>query len=1286
MGITQNGVPIGTTTTLGLYKYEPFSYTYSGTGGDTVTLVSASTLVRTLVTTSGSDVIFTSTGYTGSVSTAESIVLLTSPGNVTYTINVTLSAGRFTAPVSSSFTFNKNTSVATTYGAPILFTSPIAISPPTTIPTLPPGISFVQVDSQNYQLTGTPLATAPAQSFTIYGFGLVNTSQVVSKIVTITIAGEIISLSIDGGSNIPALNVGMPVGDRAITAVYPLSIAGNLAYTWSNLPDGLFFKDDVGIAQSSPFYPVDSNSTMVLTGTPTLLAAQQFAASGSSNRTVRVRATRLTPTPLSADLSLNFTFAPTVLFTSTPNVSIYAGDPIDPGQVTITAQTFFDPLNTPIALITAPILPPGVGLNYTSGSSNAFLAGTATTPAGSTAYTFTADNSNGVTRDTSINITVSNDVAYFLPSSISNDVCYNFVISRPLVQDLSGYYPAPIQYSAAAISGSSISLSITNLPAGVTANVSGNTLSLSGIPNTVTGLTTSTITATATNTGANVSRTLKWAVVNDVFTIVSPTLPSSNYTYIQHRLIDPVQFQATTLSGRSVSFWTPCNSGIYALPVGMSLSAQGKLTGAPDSNNGVLGDGSFPVKTFRITASTGYATGTFDISYATVGDFVLTGFDAGQTVTTGEVFSGVEMYGLPYSARTEPVVLQIKDNSLRLRGIGSNPTVAITNNMLSGDFTTADPLFPFYYFDVCGQFLGNSEYLGTVGATVTNADYAVHLGPLVSLVSNERFPTPSVPTYSPAIGVLSVINDTRFVAKARFGAITEDYAEWNSNVLSSGNTRGATDFCDVNVSTGNTAIAVAGEKMYRSTDGGQTWSTIASSNISGVLGVTGYYYSNVTYGAFSGDLPYMASVATDNSSNWVCVGRGYNSLGQERSIVRESTDDGLTWTDYAISPPIVLANQRTKLNYNAGRYFLTQFYSSGYSGVYTADPAVDIKGWLPAGIFQSSGGALTFAANGNKVMIGGSADASGNTLYLSSNNGDTWSAVTNPLGSALLLDGTYGDGKWVVSSANYTIYSTNDGASWSYFLTRFGGTQLISPAAAFMNVIFDKSGWMMMFTRSTQLWLNGHNPDTMRAFFQPFWIGVLPTPPVNTASYSFKRIVYSVIKSSAPASITWMAPANGFQEFIDVTPSTSYTLFQFCPISPITVNTDAPVKYIYYWARNLPRGLSLTFPDPADGDPSQITGTPSQYSDANQTVQLRSVTAYYGGHAYREIDMRVILPYIMKKQDGASGYTAWLRQYVNINGAQNARDSVVLPTQVQSLGEFTAPPAPSVVTDSNCPC
>lgn len=1255
-GIIVNGdpTPLATTSSIGFYKYEPFSYTYSPVGGETLSLVSASTLIRSLVSTSGSNIVFATSGYTGSVSTSEQIVLRLSPSGITYTINVTISAGRFTlTPPLTAFTFNKNTSVAATYGAPILFTSPIGVSPPTTVPTLPPGISFVQVDSQNYQLAGTPLTTAPAQSFTVYGFGLSNPAQVVSKAITITVAGEIISLSIDGGSNVPALNVGVPVGDRAITAMYPLSSAGNLAYTWSNLPDGLFFTDGAGAVQSSPFYPVDANSTMVLTGIPTLVAAQQFAAAGSSNRTVQVRATRLAPTALVADLSLNFTFAPTVLFTSTPNVAVYAGDPIDPGQVTITARTFFDPLNTPIALITAPVLPPGVGLSYTSGSSNAFLTGTATTPAGSTAYTFTADNSNGVTRDTSVNIVVSNDVIYFLSNSPSNDVCYNFVISRPLAQPLSGRYPSPIQYSAAADSGSPVSLSITNLPAGVTASVSGNTLTLTGIPNTVTGLTTSTITATAIDTGVTISRDMKHFVLADAM-VVSPT---SGLSFFQNQSVNPrIQFTGTTLSERVISSWTSPN-----LPTGLSISATGILTGTPlNATSGTA--------TFVLVSSTGFYAQSNTVSYKTIGDNAIVILNPRPTTVpvTGGAFSNVAITALSYSAK--PVTTFIS-NIFPVQ----NPSITLTTNptstAISGNLTPAGEVYPKYEFSIYTQVsnstVAEEKFVAYPNASSTRINYILDVSQISDYVPANGTDPLIFPRGRPTL-YKSRNQTTPVILPSNWSDTTPTLASLTFAYLG--------DFGH----SKNAIVMVAGADMYRVDNIipsrlDDTLSNINSANISNFSDIVGDYSNDPTYGVFTTPGPLLMTIASDRNSNWVVLGQGFEAgTGVEKSIVRTSTDDGQNWSDISISPPFVTRTSNSYLYYNNGRYFLAQPGS-----VYRADSS-NLSSWTDTGIMITSAGAAMAFSN-TKIIVSDKASA---TSFVSLDNGTTWNGLPGsdapPAGAYSNVELNQAFGTWVAalsSNASSFTYSYSNaatvaaGSNWASGNTYSGlaGGIDFDGSYFFFDSVFAGSNRSILVTDTDMNLLDIAPVGTDANIVQPPYT---------------RRALSRLAEVPTVTSITFDSFV-GASTVFELPTKPDITLFQYCGVN-IPVEVTPTSNYIYYYASNLPRGLRLVL-DPT-GSSADISGVPSLFTPQTESSTLYARIPSENAGAELQLEFRVILPYVMKKQDGASGYTAWLRHYVNVNGAQNARDSVVFPTQVQPLGQFTAPPAPSVVTDSNCPC
>jgi hypothetical protein len=95
-----------------------------------------------------------------------------------------------------------------------------------------------------------------------------------------------------------------------------------------------------------------------------------------------------------------------------------------------------------------------------------------------------------------------------------------------------------------------------------------------------------------------------------------------------------------------------------------------------------------------------------------------------------------------------------------------------------------------------------------------------------------------------------------------------------------------------------------------------------------------------------------------------------------------------------------------------------------------------------------------------------------------------------------------------------------------------------------------------------------------------------------------------------------------------------------------------------------------------------ISGAPVRTGTVNFTVYAKDSV----GITIINLKTNTIIPRIIRKQDGAGAYTSLLRQYTLVNAAQNARDNRVFPSQERALGEFMAPQAPDVVTQSNCPC
>jgi len=1241
MGVLINGSPFsGTSTTLAVYKYEIISYILTASGGDTsVTLISATTLIRALVAQVGDEVHFEApAGYSGNVSSAESIVVKSVPGDVTYTIGVTIGAGRFIlTPPLTSFTFNKNTRVEDTYGTSILFTSPIPISLPRSLTILPPGVGFVQLNSSNFYLTGTPLTTSPSTSYNIIGFGTPDTSKVISKTITITVNDEVITTSLAGGSNVSGMIVDFPIGERVITSAYPNRFAGNLVYSWNTLPDGIRFIDLSGNTVSSGFAPLDVNSTIRLVGVPSLTAAYSFASLSLSNYPVTVRATRQTTPQLTSSVVLNFSFAETVLFDPVSNVSVYTNAPIPFGTIPFTARTYFS--SSPVGMqfiVAAAGLPAGLVLSHTAGSSNAYLTGTST-GAGAGTYTLTAQNSNGVYRDVSVNIAISTDSVQFVSSSPIQDVSYSFIISRPLNQAKTSYYPGSIQYTATAASGSAITYSTANLPSGVTATTSGGSLTLTGIPDTIQSLQTAVITATAASTGADLSRNMNYRVLADTM-VVSPT---SGFSFFQNQTINRTQFTGTTLSERLITTWTSPD-----LPDGLSLSSTGFLAGSPI--NATSGNA-----TFTVVSSTGYYSQNNTITYKTIGDNALVLLNTNPTVTT-DVFSNVPISVIAYSAK--PVTTFVS-NILPPQ----NPPISLSTNALStsisGDVTTAGSVYPEYEFSIYTQVsnvtIDEQKFRLTTQTPSTPLHYILD----VSVTGGYVQPTGSTPLIFPtgvpklfknvtsAITASNWINETPTLTSSNFGYLSDfDHSK-------------------------NRIVLVAGSEMFRTTDisatGQDLFEKIGVGDISSLPDIVGDYSNVPSYSVYTSPGPLLMSIATNRNSNWLVAGQGFDSnTGTEYSIIRTSSNDGQTWVDISLSP-FVVRSSNTSLYYNNGRYFLSQPSSLYYAE--ENSPAI----WSNTGVsIDASGGSMAFS--NNTVLVN---DICGGVL-VSSNNGTSWSPLTpTPVSTGLgARKLAYGLGTWVAcmtdlvgGSTTYISISNSNtvavGSNWSSEAVSTGRVD---------GIDFDGSYFMMSLA-------TGDSSRNMFVDNVPF--SLTSNEFATNSSIVFTRRMRSRLIGYSNAAVTISTISNS-ATFIDPSKS-SYTLFQYVGAN-IPIELSPQSNFIYYYGSNLPQGLRIAL-DPS-GVFADISGVPSRFSDGFQSSTIYARIPQTDTVAGFPISFRVLVPFVMKKQDGASGYTAFLRQYVTVNGAQASRDSVALPVETRPIGEFMHPGAPMVITDSNCPC
>lgn len=1237
---------------IGVYAYEGFSYTISNPN-----------LTYTLQTVSNSSgfgvspsaLYFTKNGnlsYTFAITdlstnltagTTENFILQTVSGSsiLTSSNTVTIGAGRFLdgSGVSLSnnvYTFYKNEPID-----PIRLVAPsFTLKQPTSIPTLPPGLSFVSNASNIYSIAGTPLVTVPNSNYQIIGVQN-GGSKIVTTKFNMVISNERLRLVLDGSANIAGMTIGTPIISRTFTAIPP-SGSTLVRYAFPTLPDGITAQDSLGNVQTSPFTPLDASYTMVIAGTPTLAAAYAFsnAGAGSNGLVYPITASRTVPTPLlQTTQALTFKFAETVLFDQSTIPILYSGVPLVAGQNFFRATTNFS-TDVSISSIFSPDLRADLSLIFDASLSRATLTGTPTT-ASSANYTIRATNTNGVTRDLVTPITVTTDTVSFFSPTPAIDTCYSFILSRPIDQVKDGYYPYPITFAAQAASKLPVVLSAPGL-AGTGLSLSNGTIV--GIPTTVFSLTSLSVNATVTGSPATASRTIKFSILNDVFTIGN--IASSNFNFIQNIPITPFQIPVTTLSGRNI-----INFSTSGGPTGITINPAGVVSGTPLSTTPIAGN-------MTVEPTTGYASGTRDFSFNLIPDSILMTvpqpvyrFVAGDPVSiqiTGTSYSGTNVsnytvaspnYGLVVNPTTglisgnwtdsiPPNPILPSTGSLTFTAQAGNVTdtlpATFTVNPLVKRFSFAWALDKFYTYDDV-SWSTSVKFSGEQGFDILIKNSNVNGNFIVATASNVIWRSATGGDFLPLD--IDQLCCSKLAVKPEFptwwcsGIKLDDFAVPRATVIHSEDNATSWDFLsfiqdtgsnymlarDSNSNIGNAylrggvalaygdGVLMAGgladgagsPVMLRSLDDGSTW----------VNDVVGGFVNETAYYNF------------DNSSIWVATGSsGYNSLDSESSslsygfstdTIKYSTDQGQTWFNGA--------NDFTMIGYEV-IYANNTWLASGLDGV--SSSSYDLK--------------LKYSTDGSNW--------SNVTLFTS----DPFSNMSTPIIAPLPL-----------GSMNY------DGSNWNVFVR----TE-------------DLSG-----NKTLKLYSNPSISAAASTWTTEDLSGTFPTDTgLRIVSYTRPQYLRTTGSTTdLDISLTFITGDVGNGPIVSSPSSKSFLLYQYIPVS-IQFGTSGGVGNVYFFVTNSDLPPGLTF-NPLT---NILSGNSVDLGPASTLIYVQDSS----GITIENLSFTTILPRVIRKQDGAAAYTSLLKQYTEVLAAQSGRDQRMLPNQEVRLGEFMSPVPPTVITQT----
>ena len=1256
------------------FIYESFSYTISNPGSFTLTASNTPGIPPGYLVNNGSNVVFSALSNVMNVGTEVfSVTARDASGNVvaTSTNTVSVGAGRFldasgVSYAGRTFNFFKNEPIT-----PIPLVAPFAIATPTTVPTLPPGLVYTSNASNIFTITGTPLVTVPQSNYLVIGKATgANLGKIVTSQIGLSVSNERINLSLSGTPIVSPMTVGTAILPRTITARFPpYPSGGTLRYTFTGIPDGIRVTDLFGNTQPSPFIPSDLSNTLILQGTPTIAAANAYRDAGISSNTVTFFATRTNPLPvISNSIAVTFGFGETVLFDSVTIPTLYSGVPLDPSANFFRAQTYFS-TGSAISNIFSPNLRSDLSINFVPAQGRGYLTGTPVAT-GTGTFTIRAINSNAVSRDLSANITVASDSVFFVsPPTPAVDICYNFVLSRPVSLPLTGYYPANIQFQAFAASGNPINFSASGLSAtGLSlSNVSANTVEIVGTPDTVTPFTTVTITADVSGTPATASRTFKLEILDDEITFSEPT--PTQLSFIQNRAITPIQITATTLSERPVLSFTSPN-----LPTGLSITTTGLITGTPSSTSS---------GTFTVIASTGFMSDSNSYTYTLTPDSILLieGPQQSYMLTLGGSIPPATVSGLSYSG------IGVSNFVFTGLPITYGLTIDASTGIFGGTLTTSFPPDPVLPSNVTFTVQGDAGLLSETLPVELNTSNAA------------RFQW--------------------FAAKGTSFARTEStLANWATLASVTDPLFPLTDYSirPITVTSRSIIGITHSTEMLYSSNG----STFAVFNIP----VTPWPFYGIPDAPDVGPdytLNLGPKVIVRDSNSTTLYGTGYDVPVTQLGAFWKSTDDGQSWVRTfpllatGVTGRSWLANA---VSYGNAIAFQNNVLLIGGNGDAVFDPPIirstdggtswsavtgGIETWVTAFNVDAS---RWIAAGSDKYFPGSLYGTPSRTLRYSDNQGANWSLVTSGDFDYLADFVVYGNGIWIAVGRQYNggdgyIYyefrTSTDGLVWSSFTLPaanwYPSTRIYIPfedaelATVVTSILYDGTDFIVLVRNEN---FNG----SISSFFDFAYTHAADGSSLSTGWMTFPLPDLTdigeygapplrlqgrfPIATNTPQPILSFPSQVGNGPIVTSPTQRSVLLYQYVPITPITFSATG-TGIVYFFVENdaLPRGITF------DSVTNTLIGTPVLLGNTTVTVYAKDDN----GVSIVVLDFRVILPIVERQQTSAGAWTSLIRQYTIVNAAQNSVNGKVLPSNESILGEFTRPEPPDSVSasgDPNC--
>ena len=842
------------------------------------------------------------------------------------------------------------------------------------------------------------------------------------------------------------------------------------------------------------------------------------------------------------------------------------------------------------------------------------------TTAGTTSNIVTAMNFNGISNTTPLVITINPDIVTFTGTP-SNQ---SYIVSLPLASNA-------FQVQASATSGSVVtySSSLDFSLYGLTFNTTTGTLS--GVP--LSNLSNTPVTFTATDElGAFATVSPSFEIRRDVF-----TWPTYAPTFFQNRPITPFQIVVSTLSGRAIQSFSSTD-----VPPGLLLSSSGLITGTFEGSTN---------STFTVTATTGYqapsTTASQTYSYTAIADNLLiaqvNGIDS-----FSDTFS-VDFTTVQYSSDGVVYPTYSVSNVYPLQY--PEPVITMSpSGTLSGDFTEVPTPYPTYVADIIATYSGVT--------TSTTAVISISNTPTPLLLAGVASPSAcNVPQ-------LQTTSSYVFTANTSGARLTTNQTWGGALPIGVGYFPSSQLYPDIGqLGTGFVAVTPSNvfDGVYNSGTAGVNWT--ANTPVPSPLTIDRF-----------------GCVATDGVSEWFLVQMSSPIV----SFYRTGNTGPWTQSLPDLNTRSTNTNGDTALTYIGSNYVFGQASNGACCNLLYYTPSVDRRRWLHPTSPPTFSNILRFAtSNTTLVAVGSGADEDTGALSYSTDYGVTWSMPTLPSWmqgpNVVLNDIAYDNNTWVTCGldangsnliaysadiSNWQIYSNTGSNRWSAVAFNgnawtIAGSRIITGPSSNQTLILslDAGPWP---TQATSLAINP--------------IAVAGTTLSNTILFS--KLITTAFSNTSSFSGTVFIPP-GTLTFTQPTQS-SFVLYQHVPYT-IPIAAVGTPDFIYYYAAGLPVGLHLVL------EPTGTTATISGRSSSNglSYALVYAKTGSSAAVAYR-LSINTVLPYFTTPQLGAGAYTAIVREHVDADAAQNARDAIVYPRVNPLAGPFMAPRAPDVVTQTNC--